>query len=249
MTAAPSRLPALAVAGLVWLACQAEAPAKPAPPRKDPAVTQLEAVYAPIAQIAAGPNRTRRACADRDKLTAAVTALPKPAPTGAAVDGDTWHASVGSLGLALSNLVAACQSPDLKVHHISGEVETADDCLSHVDTEIQGVLDQAKPRDLLPAMKRSQTALKSLLREPGSKQLCARRDALAKLLAGLVEPPPHANTQKWEQAHALVTRNLDQIKTNRCHGPRGAEVELADAMTQVHDGFYQLVLQLPPRAD
>lgn len=248
MTAAPSRIPALAVAGLAWFACLAEAPARPAPVRgKDPAVAQLEAAFRPIAQIAAGPDRTRRACADREKLRAAVQALPKAAPTGAAVDGDVWHASAGSLGLAVENLVAACLAPDLKVHHISGEVETADACLTHVDAALQGVLDEARPRDLLPAMKRFQATLARVLRDPKRKQLCPRRDELARLASGLAASPPHTNTEKWEQAHARVIRNLDQIKRNRCHGRRGAEVELADSVNQVHDGFYQLVLLLPPR--
>jgi hypothetical protein len=250
VAAALSRLPALAAAGLACFACLTGAVARPVPvpppAARDPSVVQLEAAYRPIAKIN-GPDRARRACADRDKLRTAVSALPKAAPAGSPIDGDAWHTSVGGLALAVENFAAACQAPDLKVHHISGEVETADACLSRVDEEVQIVLDAARPRDLLPAMKRFQAALQRVVREPGSKQLCARRDELAKLLAGLVESPPRADTQKWEQAHARAARNLDQIKANRCRGHRGAEVELADAITQVHDGFYQLVLLLPPR--
>ena len=235
-------------AALVALVGAATAVAKPAPPpvRKDPAAVQLEAAYRPVAQIL-GPDRARRACAERAKLRAAVAALPKAVPAGAAIDDDAWRTAVGSLALAVENFAAACQSPDLKVHHISGEVETAEDCLGHVDTEVQIVLDQTKPRDLLPAMKRFQTTLVRVVREPGSKQLCTRRDELAKLAAGLTESPPRTDTQKWEQAHTRIAHNLDQIKASRCRGKRGSEVELADAINQIHNGFYQLVLLLPPR--
>ena len=245
---APSRLPALAIAALAWFACLADAPARPAavPHGSDPPVARLEKVYRPLAP-GSGLDRTRRACDERGKLRAAVSTLPKAAPPGAAVDDDTWHGSIGSLALAVENLAAACQAPDRKIHHLSGEVETAEDCLGHVDRDAEAVLDQARPRELLPAMKRFQATLVRVVREPRSKQLCARRDELARLLADLEISPPRTDTQKWEQAHARVAHNVDEIKANRCGKHRGAEVELADAIHQVQDGFTQLVLLLPPR--
>lgn len=229
----------LALLAIAWLA--APAAAKPAS-----AVAQLEATYRPLAS---GADRTRRACADVTKLRAAVAGLPRAVPSGAPVDDDAWHAAVGTMGLAVENLASACRAPDLKVRHIGGQVETADDCLASVDRDVEQVIDQTKPRNLVPAMKRFQTTLKALLKSPASKQVCKQRDELARLLADLEATPPHANTQKWEQAHGLAARNLDQMKRSRCSGQRGADEEFADALTQVHDGYYQLVLLFPPRDD
>lgn len=233
-----------AAAALAYLACAGDAPASPAPAAKGrSAVAELDATYRPLG-AAGTPDRARRACAAGDKLSAAVAGLPRAAPAGAAVDDDAWRAAVSGLGLAVSNLVAACRSPDLKVHHISGKTESADDCLAAVDGEVQAVIDQARPRDLPPAIKRFQAALQPLLR-PGVKPACKRLDELARLAAGLADSPPHTDTQRWEQALGALTSSLDQTKASRCK-PNGSEVEAADALTHVHDGFTQLVLLLPP---
>ena len=112
-------------------------------------------------------DRVRRACPAGARQRAAVAGLPRGAPAGAAVDDDTWRAAVSSLGLAVSSLLAACRSPDLKVHHISGKVESADACLAAVEGDVQIVLDQARPRDLPPALKRFQAALQPVLRQLG----------------------------------------------------------------------------------
>lgn len=241
----PRTLLAVAAA-LGYLACASDAPARPAPAAKSRSagVAELDATYRPLGAPGA-PDRARRACAVGDKLRAAVAGLPRAVPAGAAVDDDTWRATVSGLGLAVSNLIAACRSPDLKVHHISGKTESADECLAAVDGEVQAVLDQARPRDLPPAMKRFQAALQPLLR-PGTRPACKRLDELARLASGLADSPPHTDTQRWEQALGALTSSLDQGKASRC-GSRGSEVEAADAMTHVHDGFYQLVLLLPPR--
>ena len=232
-----------AAAALAYLACAGDAPARPAPTKGRSAVAELDATYRPLA--AAAPDRARRACAAGDKLRAAVAGLPKAPPAGAAVDDDAWRSAVSGLGLAVSNLLAACRSPDLKVHHISGKTESADECLAAVDGEVQAVIDQARPRDLPPVMKRFQAALQPLLR-PGARPACKRFDELARLASGLADSPPHTDTQRWEQALGALTSSLDQAKASRC-GARGSEVEAADALTHVHDGFIQLVLVLPPR--
>jgi hypothetical protein len=240
----PRTLLAVAAA-LVYLACAGDAPARPAPAKgRSAGVAELDATYRPLGAPGA-PDRARRACAVGDKLRAAVAGLPRAAPAGAAVDDDAWRAAVSGLGLAVSNLIAACRSPDLKVHHISGKTESADDCLAAVDGEVQAVIDQAKPRDLPPAIKRFGAALQPLLR-PGSKPTCKRLDELARLASGLADSPPHTDTQRWEQALGGLVRSLDQMKAGAC-GARGSQVEAADAVTHVHDGFYQLVLVLPPR--
>jgi hypothetical protein len=154
---------------------------------------------------------------------------------------------VTSLGLAVENLVASCQAPDQKLRRISGKIESAAEHLVLVEQDLEAVLNAARPRDLLPAMKRFRTTLERLLRAP-AKQTCKRRDELAKLLSGLVVSPPHTNTQAWEQAHAQIARNLDDIKQGRCGKRRGGAIEeLAGTLDQVHEAFYQLVLQLPPR--
>jgi hypothetical protein len=232
-------------AALAYLACAGDAPARPAPATNGRStVAELDATYRSLGASGA-PDRARRACAAGDKLRAAVAGLPKAAPAGAAVDDDAWRAAVSGLGLAVSNLLAACRSPDLKVHHISGKTESADDCLTAVDGEVQAVIDQARPRDLPPAMKRFQAALQPLLR-PGGKPACKRLDELARLAAGLADSPPHTDTQRWEQALGALTSSVDQAKASRCTS-RGSEVETADALTHVHDGFTRLVLLLPPR--
>jgi hypothetical protein len=236
----------LAAAWLVSLACAARAPAAPPPP-PDPAVVKLEAAYDPIAKVAAGPDRVRRACADLKQLVAAIAGLPKAAPAGAAIDDEVWRASVDGLGLAVERLGAACRAPGLAVKHISGRVETADQRLIRVDAELRGVLDAARPRDLLPAMKRFVATLQLLRADPKGKRACAHVGELARILDGLEIPPPHTSTQRWEEAHARVAKDLDEIRRNRCRGARGAEVELVDAIVQVHGGFYRLVLALPPR--
>lgn len=241
----PRMLLAVAAA-LGYLACAGDAPARPAPASKGrTAVAELDAAYRPLGAPGA-PDRARRACAAGDKLRAAVAGLPRAVPAGAAIDDDAWHATVSGLGLAVENLIAACRSPDLKVHHISGKVESADDCLAAVDGEVQAVIDQSRPRDLPPAMKRFQAALQPLIRQPAGKQACKRLDELARLGSGLADSPPHTDTQRWEQALGALTSSLDQMKASRC-GSRGSEVEAADALTHVHDGFTQLVLLLPPR--
>jgi hypothetical protein len=238
------------VGALAYLACAGDAPAKPAPApapgKARSAIAELDATYRPLSAPGA-PDRARRACAAGGKLQTAVAGLPKAAPAGAAVDDDAWRAAVSGLGLAVSNLVAACRSPDLKVHHISGKTESADDCLAAVDGEVQIVLDQARPRDLPPALKRFQAALQPLLRKQAGKQACNQIDGLARLAAGLADSPPHTDTQRWEQALGGLTGSLDQMKASRCGSRGGSEVEAADALTHVHDGFYQLVLLLPPR--
>jgi hypothetical protein len=234
-----------AAAALAYLACAGDAPARPAPAKgRSAGVAELDATYRPLGAPGA-PDRARRACAIGDKLRAAVAGLPRAAPAGAAVDDDAWRAAVSGLGLAISNLIAACRSPDLKVHHISGKTESADDCLAAVDGEVQAVLDQARPRDLPPAMKRLQAALQPVLR-PGAKPACKQLDELARLASGLADSPPHTDTQRWEQALGGLTSSLDQAKASRCKS-HGSEVEAADALTHVHDGFIQLVLLLPPR--
>ena len=240
----PRTLLAVAAA-LAYLACAGDAPAKPAPAASGrSAVAELDATYRPLSAPGAA-DRARRACAAGDKLRAAVAGLPKAAPTGAAVDDDAWRAAVSGLGLAVSNLLAACRSPDLKVHHISGKTESADDCLAAVDGEVQAVLDQARPRDPPPALKRFQAALQPLLR-PRVRPTCKQLDELARLASGLADSPPHTDTQRWEQALGGLTSSLDQAKASRCKS-HGSEVEDADALTHVHDGFIQLVLVLPPR--
>jgi hypothetical protein len=231
------------------LACLGASPAGAAPRGKpEPAVAQLEAAYAPI-RAAAAADRVRRACADAGKLRAAAAGLPKAPPAGAAIDDEVWRAAADGLGLAVEKLVAACQAPDLKVKMITGKVETAEQRLARVDEELRGVLAAAGPRDLPPAMKRFATTFVALRAELRGKRACALRDELAKLLAGLEIPPPRADTQQWEQAHALVERNLAAIQRHRCRGARGPDEELADAIAQVHDGFYQLVVLVPPRDD
>jgi len=172
--------------------------------------------------------------------------LPTGAPVGAAIDDDAWHSVVSGLAGIVESLIAACRSPDHKIHHISGQIETAESCLAELDGEVQSVVNGAKARDLLPAMKRFQRTLQSSLSQPKSKQACKHIDELSKLLPEL-ESSQSTSTQQWQQAHAEIARNLDQLKTNRCHGPQGSEVEFVDALTHVHDGFYKLVLLLPPR--
>jgi hypothetical protein len=209
------------------------------------AVARLEATYQPIAKLA-GPARVNRACIDGDPLHAAVAGLPKQPPTGASIDGDTWKASAGGLALAVANFVAACRAPDRKIRHISGEVETAEDLLDHVDAGVTEVLDQARPRSVPQAAKRFQATLQRVQQAPGAKQTCQRLAELAKLLGELGEPPPHTNIQSWDQAHAAIGQQLDALNRYRCQKSPGAPEEIADTITQIHDGFTRLVLSLPP---
>lgn len=238
------RLSSLAVAWLVALAWLAVAPAAPS---TDPRVAQLEATYAPIAAAPAGPERTGRACAAWQALRTAVQALPRTAPAGAAISDDAWQGAVTSLGLGVEDLVGACQAPDHKLRRLSGKIESADDILARVGPELQGVIDQARPRQLPPAMKRFQVALARVTDDGHRKQLCTDRKTLVKAL-GDMKAPAQVDAAKWKDAHARVARNLEQIKQLGCGRKRGSEVELTDAITQVHDGYYELVVLLPPSA-
>jgi hypothetical protein len=242
----PQPLLRAVIGALACLASAGDASGKPAPAAGNAraAVAELEATYRPLA-LRGALDRTRRACAAGPRLRAAAAALPRVVPAGAAVDDDAWRAAVSGLGLAVENLIAACRSPDLKVHHISGNVESADDCLAAVDDEVGIVLDQARLRDLPPSMKRFQAALQPLLR-PRGKPTCKQVAELARLASGLADSPPRTDAQRWDQARGVMISSLDQLKASRC-GPRGSEAEATDALTHVHDGFYQLVLLLPPR--
>ena len=87
-------------------------------------------------------------------------------------------------------------------------------------------------------------------RLPGPAGPAAAPDRTARLVtvlaSGLADSPPHTDTQRWEQALGGLNSSLDQLKVSRCKA-HGSEVEAADALSHVHDGFIQLVLTLPPR--
>jgi hypothetical protein len=238
-------------AHLLAIVCTASfvagSPAGASTKKDQAALAQLDAAYQATGKLPAGADRTKQACADAAKLQTAAAAIPeKHAPAGAAVDDPTWYLAASHLGSTIEDLVAVCKTADHKLTHIGNRVETADEIVATIDGYMRAVLDASKPRDLPPAMKTFQATLKGM--RAASKQVCAQHGKLAKLLPELATPPGKADPAKWQQANARVKSSLDELKQFACGKPRGADEEIAGSLNLVHDGYYELVLLVPPRA-
>jgi hypothetical protein len=229
------------------VSCVAGSPAGASGKKDQAALAQLDAAYQATGKLPAGADRTRQACADAVKLQSAAAAIPeKHAPVGAAVDDPTWYLTASQLGSKIEDLVAVCKAPDHKLTHIGNRVETADEIVAAIDGYMRAVLDASRPRDLPPAMKTFQATLKGM--RAASKQVCAQHGKLTKLLPDLATPPARADAAKWQQVHARVKASLDELEQFACGKPRGADEEIAGSLNLVHDGYYQLVLLVPPHA-
>ena len=235
----------IAVVGLLALG----SPAAWAGSKKDKAaqkaVAELEAAWQPVG-AATGAARTDAACANAVKLQTAADAVPKDAAIKtSAVDNETWRIAVDGVLVSLESLPRACKAPDRKLKHIGGKVETADDIVAALAGDVAAVVDEAKPRDVPKALKTFRTTYDGT--RPSDKQLCKKRDQLAKLAAGLAAPA-NADATKWQAAQAKLTSALDELKSFACGKPRGADDEISGSLQAVHDAYYQLVLLVPPRA-
>ena len=98
-------------------------------------------MYWPIEQLP--DHHGKRACAELDKLTAAVAALPKHAPSDVPLDDPTWQNPARNLLLDLGSLQTGCRSSDGKRHE-HGRTITIDDDWASLDGDIQIVLDLAR---------------------------------------------------------------------------------------------------------
>ena len=251
MTARSSQLGralALAVVG-AWsvAATPALASSKASAAKGAKAVAALEATYRPTGALPAGPDRTRQACSDADKLQVASDAIPEHVPSTAAIDDSTWGTRAISLDGAARRLVSVCKSADHKIAvDLKGtKFETADDVVASFDESVRELVDAARPRVPPRAMKKFRTTMDKL--RATTKQLCTQQRALTKLLAELAAPPAGADATKWHLAHARATSSLDELGQLSCSGQRAADEELAGSLAQIRAGYYELVLLLPPR--
>jgi hypothetical protein len=239
----------IAIACASSLAVLPAAIAKPDAKKDRVALAQLEAAYQPTGKLAAGPARTQQACADAAKLHTAEDAIPQDhAPAGAAVDDTTWASEVNGLGAVVKKLVEVCKTADHKISvDLQGKkFETADQIVDNLDHRMHAVIDQSKPRDLPAAMKKFRTTMDGM--RAASKQVCAQQGKLAKLLDELAKSPGQADATAWQQGCAKLKASLDEIKQFGCSKPRGADEEIAGALSALHDRYYELVLLVPPHA-
>jgi hypothetical protein len=212
--------------------------------RKDQAaVAQLDTVYQAAGKLAPGADRTRQACLDATRLETAAAALPGRVPATAAIDDVTWSTSADELKRKVQDLVAVCQTPDLRLKKVVGKAQTGDEIVAFVDDLVRFVVNGSKPRDLPSAMKRFQTALKRT--RGATKPLCAQQGKLAKLLLDLATPPARSDGSRWQGGHARMKASLEQLRSG-C-GAHGADAEIAAVYQELHDGYYALVLLIPPR--
>lgn len=230
------------VISLVWLV--ASLPAR-ADTRKDTAaIARLGAAAQPVFALT-GTARTDRACSDIGELQAAVAALPHKAPTRSVVDDETWRTAVDGLALSAENLAGICKTPDRRVKHLGGKVDTAEAVVAEIEESVRLVEEQARPRDLPPVLQTFKRTFASM--RASSKQLCVRQARLAKLSRALATPPAQADAEHWKRVHAALATNLDELSQFACGSPRGADEEIAGALHQIHDNYYQLALLVPPR--
>lgn len=240
---------ALVVVGAwAWAAAPAFAEPKPTAKKAQAAVTAFEAAYRPIGALPAGVERTKQACSDADKLQAASDAIPDRVSPTALLDATTWSTRAMSLEGAVHRLGTVCKNPDHKIaiDLKATKFETADDVVASLDECVRELLDAARPRTLPSPMKKFRATMDKLSLSP--KQLCTQQRALAKLLAEVASPPPGADATKWHLGHARTTGSLDELGQLSCSKQRAADEELAGSLSMIHDGYYDLVLLLPPHA-
>jgi hypothetical protein len=199
------------------------------------AVAPLAAVYWPIAELP--DHHGKRACADLDKLTTAVAALPKHPPNDVPLDDSTWQNPARNLLLDLGSLQTGCKASDGKRHEL-GKTITIDDDWASLDGDIQIVLDLARARTLPPLLKQ----FRSLLAD---RSPCRQIAVIRKIVAGLADPPTGANTAKWSDRYTQLARTSDDL-AYQCK-QRDAEGDIAGDTAGLHDWFYELVVLLPPQ--
>jgi len=199
------------------------------------AVAPLAAVYWPIAQLP--DHHGKRACADLDKLTSAVAALPKHPPNDVPLDDPTWQNPARNLLLDLGSLQTGCKASDGKRHEL-GKTITIDDDWTSLDADIQIVLDLARPRTLTPLLKQFRPLL-------ADHNPCRQIVTIRKIVTSLADPPTGANTAKWSDRYTQLARTTDDL-AYQCK-QRDADGDIAGDTTGLHDWFYELVLLLPPQ--
>jgi hypothetical protein len=205
------------------------------------AVAQLGDVYRPLAQLPAAV-RVQRACADVDKLKAAIVALPKHVPADVPLDDRSWSLVVG-ISLGINTFQSACQAPGQKLFDgVTGKSRTADELWPASASQIEHVLDAGRPRDVPPAIKRARTTLDGAM---GKRSPCTHASDLAKQMAALGDAPAGADAAQWQAAVQAVQK--DSAELGDACKPHGADEDRASALEDMHDRFYDLVLLLPPR--
>ena len=67
-------------------------------------------------------------------------------------------------------------------------------------------------------------------------------------MAPIEVPPARSDAAKWQQGAAGLKSSLDEVKQFGCGTPRGADEEIAGALNELHDRYYELALLVPPRS-
>jgi hypothetical protein len=209
------------------------------------AFTSLQTMVQPILKLT-GPGRTLRTCGYAPKMLAGAKAMPKTLPIDTAVDAETWRSHVETLVMVADNLNAACNASDMKFKDELGTVHSVDDLMDSVGAETALLADEAKPRNLPPAMKSFQTTLQTISADKRRKSGCKGRDDLATAFVQFSAAPPGANAGEWGESTMRIASHLDEMKHIACPVPRGESLESFNSgLQEVHDAFYDLVRLVP----
>jgi hypothetical protein len=208
------------------------------------AVAAMQSVFEPIAKMSPGPARTQRACADIDKLRAAAKAIPTAAPASSSVDPELWRSDVGIVVSSAKDLDEACKAPGQKRKEVTGKFRTADQELTSLQSCLNGVAEDVKPRALPPAMKAFDQPLRRAAADKKRKHVCKDMAAMAKVVDALEAAPSGVDKAKWDAAYKTLTENFPDAK-NFCD-PKGDDNAVFDGVfANVHEKFYEMVLLLP----
>jgi hypothetical protein len=215
-----------------------------ADPAKDrAALTDFATAYQATAKLG-GAERTNQACLDAAKLKAAGSAFSwEAAPANAPVDDSTWSNTTGGLAGSLQQLVEVCKAPDRKLRVLT-DVKTADQVVMQLDKNVKQVLNAASPRALSPGLKAAQAAIAAMLES--SSAICAQQPKLMKALAQCRTPPAGVAAAAWNERYRSVKNIADDLRPGACGKHRVADEQIGSSLMELHDGFYQLILLVPP---
>lgn len=211
-----------------------------ADPKKDKAaVAKLEELYAPIGKLA-GAERVNAACAAAATLQEADGAFSdEKAPAGASVDNAGWASRARAVEGSLASLVAVCKAPDRK-RKLINTVETADQIVPQLDTDMRALFDAAKKRVVPPAVATFKTTLAAT--KVPSKTFCAQVAKLAKQAAAMEKPPAGADAAAWQSAYAAVKAGVDGMQ---CTKAAAADESNASGLEDLRGKVDALVALVP----
>jgi len=208
------------------------------------AVAAMQSLFEPIARMSPGAARTQRACADIEKLRAAAKAIPTAAPASISVDPELWRGHVGIVVSSAKDLDEACKAPGQKRKDFTGEIRTAEQEVRTLQSCLDGVAEDVKPRALPPAMKAFDQPLRRAAADKKRKHVCKDMAAMAKVVDALEAAPSGVDKAKWDAAYKTLSENFPDAK-NFCDPKSDDNAVFESVFGNVHEKFYEMVLLLP----